>query len=209
VTSVRALARLVERRPGAKLVFVGRAPAAADERAEADRARALADELGLTGRSVFFLDAMVPYAERGAWLREADCAITTHLDHLETRFAFRTRILDFIWAGLPTVCTGGDELADLVERDGLGIAIAPGDAAAAAAALERLLDNGRDAHAERFARAAARLAWPAVSAPLVRYVTAATTPPRLGAGVVPARPGPPARGVATRALRAVQRAVSR
>ena len=56
--------------------------------------------------------------KRADWLLEADCAISTHEDHLETRFAFRTRLLDCFWSALPVVCTGGDELADLVEREG-------------------------------------------------------------------------------------------
>src|SRR6185503_10968946 len=61
--------------------------------------------------------------ERGAWLLDADCAVSAHLDHLESRYAFRTRLLDCFWAGLPIVCTRGDELADRVERERLGEAV--------------------------------------------------------------------------------------
>jgi glycosyltransferase involved in cell wall biosynthesis len=205
VTAVRAFAALLPGRPRAKLVFLGRSPSAADQGAMAARARALAGELGLAERSVFFLEAMVPYGERGAWLREADCAISTHREHLETRFAYRTRILDFIWARLPVVCTSGDELADLVARDGIGAAVPPGDAEGAAAALDRVLERGRDAYAPAFDQAAAELAWPRVGEPLVRFATAAETPPRLGdAARLPALPGAPARALAIRALRASQ-----
>jgi hypothetical protein len=34
--------------------------------------------------------------------------VSTHYEHVETTFAFRTRILDYLWAGLPVVATGGD-----------------------------------------------------------------------------------------------------
>ena len=203
VTPVRAMPSLLQRRPGAKLVFLGRTPGVAHEGGEARAAHRLAEELGLTGRSVFFLEEIVPYAERGAWLREADCAVSTHVEHLETRFAFRTRVLDFIWARLPVVCTAGDELSALVERDGLGAAVPPGDPEALAAALARVLESGRDTFAQAGDRAATELAWPRLAEPLVAFATAATSPPRLGhAALVPALPGPPARALATRALQA-------
>jgi glycosyltransferase involved in cell wall biosynthesis len=190
-------------------VVLGRAPSAARERRAADAAHRVARDLGLDGEQVLFVDDVVPYAERGGWLRDADVAISTHLDHLETRFAFRTRILDFIWAGLPSVCTAGDDLSALVAQRGLGAAVPPGDASAAAEALDGLLAQGRDAAAERFAAVAAELAWPRVAEPLVRFATAAQRPPRLGAGGLPARPGVPARALAVRALRRVQRRLTR
>ena len=149
---------------------------------------------------------MVPYDERGAWLRDASCAVSTHHDHLETRFAFRTRMLDFIWAGLPVVCTAGDALSELVERDGLGETVAPGDADGLAAALDRVLGTGRDAYAASFERTREELAWSRAAAPLVRFATAPEPPPRLGdSGLAPALPGPAARALATRALRSVTR----
>ncbi len=126
-TAVRAIARLARSRPGVRLVFMG-----ASSRAAAEEARALAAPLGDT---VLFNEDWVPYAQRGPWLLEADCALNTAVDHLETRFAFRTRMLDCFWAGLPVVCTRGDALAERVERDGLGAVVAPGDDAALAEAI--------------------------------------------------------------------------
>ena len=123
-----------------------------------ERAQALARELGLLGRVVLFNDGWVPYDERGAWLLQADCAVAAHRDHLETRFAFRTRLLDCFWAGLPIVCTRGDELAERIERDGLGAAVAAADPAALAAGSAAVLDRGRGAYAGRLAAAAGRTA---------------------------------------------------
>jgi glycosyltransferase involved in cell wall biosynthesis len=134
---------------------------------------------------VFFNDRWVPYAERADWLLEADCAVSTHIDHLETRFSFRTRLLDCFWAGLPIVCTRGDELASRVERDNLGATVPQRDPEALAEALGRVLQQGRPAYADRLARASADHVWPRVAEPMVRFATDAQ-PTRALKG-----PGPP------------------
>lgn len=180
-TAIRATAELVERRPNAHLVFM----AAASDRAQAaaDEARATASELGLLDSHVHFNDEWVAYGERANWLLDSDCAISTHVEHLETRFAFRTRVLDCFWSGLPIVCTQGDELAERIERDDLGGTAAQGDPHALAAALERVLERGRAEYARRLAVAATDHAWNRVVEPLVRWVTADELPPRLGDGL--------------------------
>jgi glycosyltransferase involved in cell wall biosynthesis len=177
--AVRAVARLTARRPGVRLVFMGTGAGVAG-RAAAAEARALANSLGVLGSAVLFNDEWVPYADRAGWLLEADCALSTGVDHLETRFAFRTRLLDCFWAGLPIVCTRGDELAERVERDRLGAVVAPGDDEALAAAIEGVLDRGRAAFADGLARAAAEHTWPVVAAPLRRWVLSNEVPIRLG-----------------------------
>jgi glycosyltransferase involved in cell wall biosynthesis len=154
-----------------RLVFMGGSdhPAAREALGEA---RAVADASGLAGSAVFFNDSWVPYAERSNWLLDASCAISTHRDHLETRFAFRTRVLDCFWAGLPVVCTRGDDLADMVDRRDLGAAVAPGEPEATADALERVLERGRPAYAEGLAAAAREHTWERVAEPIARWVTA-------------------------------------
>jgi glycosyltransferase involved in cell wall biosynthesis len=206
VTAVRAVARLAARRPQVRLVFMGRGPAPGPGARAYEEAQGAARELG--GDLVHFNDGWVPYAERGGWLLEADCAISTHADHLETRFSFRTRLLDCFWAGLPVVCTGGDDLAERIERDDLGATAPPGDVGAVAAGLEQVLDRGRAAYAPALARAAADLAWPRVAQPLIDFLTG-PVPPRLGDGRPLADPGRRARGAATRVLRAARLAAAR
>ena len=129
-------------------------------------ARDLASELGVIDRSVFFNDGWVPYERRADWLLDASCAISTHRSHVETRLAFRTRLLDCFWAELPVVCTGGDELGERIERDGLGVTVPEGDAEAVAAALEAVLERGRDAYSERLRLEAEQFAWSTVAEPL-------------------------------------------
>ena len=115
LTLVHAVARLRERHP--RSVSSSRVVAIRTRRwgrpRWTRRARALADELGLTGTHVFF-DEWTDYDERANSLLDADIAVSTHLDHVETRYSFRTRILDYFWAGLPVVATAGDALAELV-----------------------------------------------------------------------------------------------
>ena len=121
----------------------------------------------------------VPYEERGAWLLEADLGVSAHPAHLETRFAYRTRIADYLWGGLPVVTSEGDVLGDLVRSAGLGRAVPPGDDAAFAAACSDLL---RDSEPERanVRSAAEDLRWDRVVRPLLDFCLTGTkrTPTR-------------------------------
>jgi glycosyltransferase involved in cell wall biosynthesis len=202
VTAVRAVGRLAPERPRARLVFMGRPPPDPAEAAAATAARDVAGQLGLLDRVVFFNDAWVPYEERGAWLLDAACAVSAHPDDVETRYSFRTRVLDCFRAGLPVVCTAGDELSERVAREELGAVCPPGDAEAMAGALAQVLDRGRGAYAGALARAAAGHRWDRVAAPLVRHVTHPAAP-SLGSPATRhlARPLQRARALATRALR--------
>ena len=177
-TAIRGATALAERRPRAKLVFMGGSSGRL-HRAETE-ARDLASELGVLDRIVFFNDGWVPYERRAGWLLDASCAVSTHDPHIETRFAFRTRLLDCFWAGLPVVCTAGDELGERIERDGLGVTVPEGDADAVASALETVLQRGKDAYSEELRLAAEDYAWPAVAEPLVRFVTSPSRSPSLG-----------------------------
>jgi len=139
---IRAVARLAKRRDDIKLFFMGTRhpnPDVPPMKAVED-AVALARELGVVNNSVFFND-WVAYSDRWRYLSEADLGLSTHGDHLETRLSFRTRILDYIWAGLPIVCTTGDTFAGLVSERGLGRVVPPGDADALALAIEQLLGD--------------------------------------------------------------------
>jgi glycosyltransferase involved in cell wall biosynthesis len=179
-TAIRAVAQLARRRPAVRLVFMGVAadhPAAA---ASAESARRLAGELGVLDSIVHFADGWIPYAERDAWLTQAACALSTHAQHLESRFAYRTRLLDCFWAGLPVVCTTGDDLAERVEREGLGAVAPPGDGPALSAALERVLERGREFYAPGLRAAAERQTWRRVAEPLARWISRPTPKTRPG-----------------------------
>ena len=114
LTLLRAVDKLRGRVPE-RAAVLPRAEAPEPERARdahgGARPGALADELGLTDTHVFFNEGWVAYDDRQNYLLEADIGVSTHLDHVETEFSFRTRILDYLWASLPVVATGGDSFA--------------------------------------------------------------------------------------------------
>ncbi len=173
LTLLRAVDRLRRRQPGLRLVFMGLRHPNPDipEMRMAATARALSDQLGLTGTHVFFNEGWVEYADRQNHLLEADVGVTTHLAHLETALSSRTRILDYLWASLPVVATEGDVLADLVDQRELGLTVPPGDVDALEQALFRLLDDDgfRKTCRENVAAVATELTWGRVLAPLLDF----------------------------------------
>jgi glycosyltransferase involved in cell wall biosynthesis len=173
LTLIRAVDELRRRRPAVRLYFMGLAhpnPRVPEMRMSTD-AQKLAAELGLTGRYVFFNAGWVPFSERANVLLDGDIGVSTHLDHAETAYSFRTRMLDYLWAGLPMVATSGDSFADLIEAEGLGLTAPAGDVPALATALGQLLEDRALADRCRAAarRAATGFVWPQVLDPLVRF----------------------------------------
>jgi len=174
LTLVRATALLRARRPDVKTLILGtRHPnPEIGEMAIAREARELARQLGILDRGVSFLD-WVPYAERHRYLLESDVGVSLHRSGVESEFAFRTRVLDYLWCGVPMVLTAGDELAARVEREDLGRVVPPDDPAAVAGAIEAMLD-APDAAARQARIAAARdtLRWSRLVAPLREFCVA-------------------------------------
>ena len=172
LTPIRAVHALSRERDDVKLFFLGvRHPnPGVQQLAMTTRAVQLADELGLRDRFVFFNFGWVPYRERANYLLEADLGISSHIDTLETRFSFRTRVLDYFWASLPTVATRGDVLSELVDAANLGRTVRPGSVDDWAQAVESLLDD-RDEYARvqrNIERERQAFAWPRVIEPLAR-----------------------------------------
>ena len=126
---------------------------------------------------MLFNDEWVAYADRGGWLLDAACAVSCHRDQPETRFSFRTRLLDCLWARLPVVCTEGDDLGELVDRRELGGVAPAEDPAAVAAELARVLAAGREAYGGRLGAAAGEYTWPRVAETLVEMIRR-PAPPR-------------------------------
>ena len=173
LTLVRAVDLLRQDCPDVRLYFLGMAhpdPHVPQMRT-AVQTRELADSLGLTGKSVFFNDGWVPYDERQNYLLDADLGVSTHFDHLETTFSFRTRILDYLWAGLPVVSTAGDGFAELIEREGIGLAVPEQDPQALAAALSRVLGDEEFAAGcrQNAARIRADFTWERSLEPLLAF----------------------------------------
>jgi GT2 family glycosyltransferase/glycosyltransferase involved in cell wall biosynthesis len=200
LTLIRAVAQLSFTRPTVKLFFMGTAHPhpGVPEMPVVKASRDLAEELGVSGKHVFFNDSWVDYDDRQNYLLEADLGVSTHRSHIETTFSFRTRILDYLWASLPMVVTDGDHFADEVDRHGLGKTVAAGDVGALAEALDTaLFDDKFRARATKALRVVREnYRWDTVLRPLVNHVAgiaegsitkSTSTPVRYS----PARPRPP------------------
>jgi len=182
LTVIRAVGAIARHRDDVKLYFLGiqhpnpEIPAMA----MANQAVALAEALGLKDRHVFFNHGWVPYDDRQRYLAEADLGVSAHFESVETRFSFRTRVLDYLWAGLPIVTTEGDSMAELIDRHDLGAVVPYGSVDGWIAAIEGLLSDATRAEAtSRRVRAMAEsFRWSKVTEPLVRYCAAPyRTPP--------------------------------
>ena len=170
LTAIDALALVLQERQDVALFFMGvrRPNASVAPMQMAEQTRARSDALGLTDRHVFFND-WVAYADRHNYLLEADVALSLHKETMESRFAFRTRFLDALWAGLPQVVSAGDPLSEMVAAHKLGQVVTPGDVEGVAAALLAVLDRPRSHYAPNMVALAAGFRWEAVTAPLAAF----------------------------------------
>lgn len=170
-TAVEAILRVNEEGLRARLLFLGRSRPNRDliDRRRDDRFEQL---LARGGDSVSANDQWVPYRERLAWLRAGKIAIMLHRRTAEADYSIRTRLFDAIAAGIPVIASAGGFAAELVESEGLGIVVPPGDSGAVAVAIRRLLtdDALHSTCVESLERIRPRFAWEVVTEPLVRAI---------------------------------------
>jgi len=126
---VEAMEEVVKTNPSIKLFFLStkhpnpllmRFP-------KADEAEKLASRKKLLNQHVFFNKNWISYEERHNYFLESDVGVSTHIEHFETRFSFRTRILDYIYFNLPILCSKGDFFESYVEKNSIGITVTPSD----------------------------------------------------------------------------------
>jgi glycosyltransferase involved in cell wall biosynthesis len=173
ITLIHAVDALSRRHPDLRLYFLGvkHPNPHVPQMAVAFRARELAIELGLLDRVVFFNEGWVPYDDRANYLLDADLGVSTHFEHLETAFSFRTRILDYLWSGLPIVSTAGDTFASIIRENNLGRVVPPEDIAGLATALEETLydDDLRRQLQDNVKAFAASYHWSTALKPLIDF----------------------------------------
>ncbi|CAM3020533.1 glycosyltransferase [Actinomyces slackii] len=173
---VRAIDLVRAQVPTVRLFFLGMKHPNPDvpQMDMATRTRQEADALGLTGTTVFFHEDWVVYEDRINYLMDADIGISTHFDHVETAFSFRTRILDYLWAGLPIVCSRGDSFADVVEARSLGRTVEVEDVEALAQAILELLTDPQESQRvrQRVSEVSQEYKWRRSLAPLRAYCAA-------------------------------------
>ena len=173
---IRAMGDISQTRRDIKLLFIcGKRPhhqtTGVNVAYVIDEAMALSQELGVYNETVFFNHAWVPYQDRGSYFREVDIGISTHFDNLETRFSFRTRILDYLWAELPIIATKGDYFSDIIDEHELGITVDPKQPEQIKAAILRMTDEQgfRERCRANIRRVRQQFEWEAVMQPLVRF----------------------------------------
>lgn len=169
LTVIKAMPQVLAQIPEARLFFLGIRHPNPDVPPSrmAQAAITLAEEMGLLNTAVFY-NEWTPYADRANYLCEADVGVSLHGDHIETRFAVRTRLMDYLWARLPMVVGSGDVLGELVQSHGVGMTVPAHDVTAVAQALITMLDSPPDPN--QFDPLIMQYRWSEVSKPLKRYV---------------------------------------
>jgi GT2 family glycosyltransferase len=173
LTLIRAVGEVSGEVDDVKLFFLGSAHPNPDvpKMRMAAAAYQLADDLGLLGTHVVFNPGWVDYAKRADYLLESDLGVSTHYDHVETAYSYRTRILDYLWAGLPILATEGDSLSRLVKTKGLGLTVPAEDVDALSSALRRLRKD-RDFYetcADNVRTLAPEMTWEKALAPIAEF----------------------------------------
>jgi hypothetical protein len=173
LTLVEAMASIVQTRDDVKLFF------AAGRHFDSSKTIAMpiyeevlarCRALNLLDRYIFFGD-WIPYDERGAYLLEADLAVSVHQRSLETHFSSRTRLLDCLWAGLPVVCTEGDTLAETLAEVGLAHTVPPDNADLLAEVILAQLAEGAAGRETTLLQALqAQWHWGRLVEPIVRFL---------------------------------------
>lgn len=130
--------------------------------------RARASEIDPTGRSIVF-SRWVPYSARPDLYAAADLIVSISSDGLETDLAYRTRLLDAAWGGLPSVSVAGGALARELADAGAGWRVERSADLLARAILAALAPDRRET-ASRSARGfAAERTWERVAGPVVSW----------------------------------------
>ena len=142
ITPIKAMGEICRKRKDINLIFLGvehpdpRLP----QMKKVSEAIDLSKKMGLYNKNVFF-NKWVDYEDRQNFLLESDIGISAHPSHIETRFSFRTRILDYIWAGLPIITTKGDWSHNLIEKYSMGKVVDYNDYLGYARAISEMIDN--------------------------------------------------------------------
>lgn len=114
----------------------------------------------------------VPFDERGDWYLDADLTIMANQPGMENAVAWRTRVVDYLWARVPVATNGGDPIGEELIAAGAALRVDAGDPHGCAEALASVLRNPevRAAMRERCDALRARYLWPVVVRPLVEAI---------------------------------------
>lgn len=104
----------------------------------------LSQKLGIYNKNVFFNNEWVDYEKRSEYLMNSYIGISLHYDNLETRYSFRTRILDYLWADLPFVASKNDYFDDLNKKYDISTTIECDSVEAIETGILNLVNNQKE-----------------------------------------------------------------
>ncbi len=170
-TAIRAIAHVWQQDKTVRLIFPGTHhpnPGMVHMPTHTNSALRLAQDLGILNKAVFFGD-WIPYNDWPNVLLECDLALALHLDTIETRLAFRSRVLEYIWAGLPIVATKGDATSDLINHYGLGRVVGYQNTEEVVQSILTLLDKPKISFNAQFNEARKNMTWEEAAKPLINF----------------------------------------
>jgi glycosyltransferase involved in cell wall biosynthesis len=88
--------------------------------------------------SFVLFEPWTPYESRGDYYDQFSLALLTFPQSIETDLSMRTRIYDFLWAGLPVISSSAAGTDELLEKYGVGVVVRDDSPVAYADALHRL-----------------------------------------------------------------------
>lgn len=166
-TLLAAFAMLRATDPQMHLLLVGEMPAQLPGRLE---------ELGLAAATT--LTGPVPHEDVPRHIAAMDVAVSTHLP-LEHFYFSPLKLFEYLACGVPVVTADIGQPAEIIRDGETGYLYPPGDAAALAAAIRRLLDDPAQARAVAWQGAAevlSRYTWQHNAEAVIGWVEAATQP---------------------------------
>ncbi|MBN2072999.1 MAG: glycosyltransferase, partial [Actinobacteria bacterium] len=174
ITPIKALWEISRNRSDIKLLFIGikHPDPKLPQMKKCLEAIKLSQELDLYEKNIFF-NEWTAYDTRQSLLLESDIGLSIHQERIETEFSYRTRVMDYIWAGLPVITTTGDSIAKMVKEENIGEVVKYEDTHQLARVIESMLENRslQDIYKKNLKKIRSRFYWENVSEPLVNYCT--------------------------------------
>jgi glycosyltransferase involved in cell wall biosynthesis len=115
----------------------------------------------------------VQFHDRGDWYLDADMTILANQPGIENAVAWRTRVVDYLWARVPVATNGGDPIGEELIAAGAAVRIDAADPRRTAAAIAGVLQDpaARAAMQQRCGALREKYLWPTVVEPLLEAIT--------------------------------------
>ena len=114
----------------------------------------------------------VQFHDRGDWYLDADMTILANQPGIENAVAWRTRVVDYLWARVPVATNGGDPIGEELIAAGAAVRIDAADPRSTAAAIAGVLQDptAQAAMRQRCGALREKYLWPTVVKPLLEAI---------------------------------------